>query len=108
MVTALVLIVNSGDWISPAFVVTVAGTEASAGLLLFRLITDPPGGATVSSATRFPVDETPPTSDAGDNSNTVSAFGVTTIVSDLLMPLEVAVMVTVVGADTRDVVRLNE
>lgn len=64
--TAKVAIVNTGEIIAPAAIVTEAGTVAI-GLLLDSVTIAPPTGAGALSETVFEVVGVPPTAIAGDN-----------------------------------------
>ena len=63
--TAVVVIVNTGEAVTPAATVTEAGTVAL-GSLLDSVTTAPPAGAGLFSVTLFNAVETPPTTDVGD------------------------------------------
>ena len=87
VLTAAVGIVNTGELVTPSATVTDDGTAAVDGLLLVKVITAPPAGAGAFSVKRFPVVDTPPDTDAGDNVSADTVSGFTTSVSVLLMPL---------------------
>src|SRR3954453_2813145 len=79
--------------VAPAATVTDAGT-APAALLLARVTTAPPAGATVASVT-VPVLPIPPRTAVGFSVNVFSAAGGLTIRVDVLVdPLKVAEIIT--------------
>ena len=58
--TALVVMVNPGEYVAPAGIVTLCGTLAAAGFELERVITIPPVGAGPLTPTLLVVTGVPP------------------------------------------------
>jgi len=99
--TAVVVILNTGEVAAPAATLTDAGSEATAGLLLDNLTGAPAGGAGVSRVTVLvaPV-AAPPTTDVGERFREATPSGFTMMVAVALSPENLAVMVTGVLAAT--------
>ena len=102
--TAFVLTVKIASC-EPAATVTVAGTVAAASLES-RLMTNPPTGALVSRLT-IPVAVLPPATPAGEMVMTETRGAVTVRSAFAAVPLDVAVIVAEVFADTATVVIVN-
>ena len=102
--TAFVVTVNNASC-EPAATVTVAGTVAAASLEI-RLTTRPPVGALVSRLT-IPVAVLPPATPAGEMVMTDTRGAVTDRSAFAEVPLEVAVIVAEVFAETAVVVIVN-
>jgi hypothetical protein len=81
--------------VTPAGIVTLAATVATAVLLLVSATTMPPDGAAPLSVT-VPVDELPPITEVGLNERDDSAGGFTVRVAVLLTVNAEAVMTTAV------------
>jgi hypothetical protein len=82
--TGEVVIVKTGDVVAPAATVTEAGTPTPGSLLKFTRM--PPAGAGAFNVTLFAVDETPPTTDAGDSVIESRATGLTVRLAVLITP----------------------
>lgn len=65
--TPVVVIVNGAETVDPPATVTEAGTVATAGLELVRVIAAPPAGAEEVSVTVLATVELPPTTEAGES-----------------------------------------
>ncbi len=98
--TSDVVMLNDGEIVAPAAIVTEAGTAAAEGLLLVNCTTLPPAGALPEMLMLFPVIVPGPTIDVGPTFRLCSAGGFTVNDIGLLTPLKVAVMVTTVGVAT--------
>ena len=92
--------------VAPAATETLAGTERTSGLAEVRAITAPPTGAGPEIVID-PVELSPPVSDVGANVIEVIVITETVVAVDLLMPLKVAVTLTVAGEVTCFVIRLK-
>jgi len=108
--TALVLTVNVA-LVTPAATVTLDGTLAAVVLLLERVTTAPPDGAAPLSVT-VPVEEFPPVTLVGltESEESVAAgggAGVTVSDADLVTPLYIPEMLTVVDPATALVLIVN-
>jgi hypothetical protein len=99
--TAAVVILNAGEVVAPAATVTVAGTEATAGLLLESFTVAPAGDA---GAIRVTTPEgravAPPTTDTEERFTEATPSGFMVRVATALAPNNVAVRVTCVAAAT--------
>jgi hypothetical protein len=109
LLTLLVETVKVALW-APAGTVTVAGTSATPVLLLAKVTTVPPAGAT-SSIITVPCEVLPPLTEVGLSANEVMVTGdeagFTLSVADSVAPLAEAVMVTRVWNDTLLVMAVN-
>ncbi len=85
LLTTLVLTVNVA-LLAPAATVTLAGTVATAVLLLESVTTAPPEGAAALKLT-VPVEEFPPTTEVGFRVTEESNSGFTVSVAVWLLPL---------------------
>jgi hypothetical protein len=92
--------------VAPAATVTDAGTEAAAVLLEVRVTTAPPAGAGLASVT-VPVEDVPPSTEAGDTATERRAAAVTVRTTGRLTLLKVAVIVTGVFVATPTVVAVK-
>ena len=99
------MIVNVAD-VLPAATITLAGTDATAGLALARATAKPPVGALPVSVT-VPVEFAPPVTVAGLRERMESAAGFTVKVADLLTVPADAVMTTAAWVATGVVVMVN-
>jgi hypothetical protein len=85
-VTAAVVIVKGCDEMAPAGTATVAGTAATAGLELVRLMVDPMVGAGPFIVTTFDARERPPTTFFADSITEKGVAGLTVSWAILVMP----------------------
>jgi len=107
--TAVVVIVNEGDFSAPADTSREAGTAATAELELVNVTRIPPGGAGALRDTTL-VDlagGTPPVTSTGARLMPASATGFTVTVAVAVDVPYVAVMTTWAGALTRPAVMVN-
>ena len=81
-----VVIVNAGDAVAPAATVTDAG-GTTPGSLLVKVTLIPPAGAGPVRFTLVKVEETPPTTDAGEGTTDSNATGLTVRTAVLVTPL---------------------
>lgn len=103
-VTTLVVTANVAE-VFPAAIVTVPGTVAEL-LPLAKLIIIPPEGAAAPIVT-VPVDDFPPTTDAGLSVSPVIAGGLIVSVADFETPFKLAPIIAAVGLDTAEVFTVN-
>src|SRR5215469_11729412 len=99
------MIVNVPD-VLPAATITLAGTDATAGLALARATAKPPVGALPLSVT-VPTEFTPPVTVAGLRERVESAGGLTVKVAVLLTVPADAMMTTAAWVATGAVVMVN-
>ena len=99
--TAVVVILNTGDVVAPATTLTDPGTDATAGLPLESFTVAPAEGAGVSRVTVLAAAAAaPPTTDVEERFSEATPSGVTVRVAMALAPENLAVMVTGVLAIT--------
>ncbi len=95
-----------GVAVAPAATVTVAGTDASAGLELTRLNSRPPTGAGLASVILFEVTRAPPVTEVEDRM-TEAPIGFTVKIAVAVYPFMLADTVTGVLDDTAAVVMVK-
>ena|SRR5580658_359879 len=93
--TAVVAILNADEVAAPAATLTVAGTDATVGLLLASFTGAPVGGAGDSRVTVLEAPAAaPPTTDVEERFREATPSGFTVSVLNALAPANVAVIVT--------------
>jgi len=85
--TTDVVMVNSCEWVTPAFATTVAGTAATAGLELDKESVMPPVGAGPVKTTRFEGTEVPPVTVVAERLTEYGVGGSTVRVAFWMTPL---------------------